>query len=253
MKTAGRIIEYYTEDTQFNLALEESILRLHSTTGHVMTLRFWRNPSSVIIGRGQDIRKEVELEYCRKNGIEIARRISGGGSVYHDMGNLNISIFTPKKLLEREHDIVYVQRFFCDLIVESLQEMGFAVTRRDNTNIVYNERKISGAAAYFTKDYVLYHATLLHSSDLNRLESSLIHNSGEERLRSSYQPTTNLKELDLITWKRRFIQKVQTAFNVEFEEIGPHADEIELAKKLTTVYSQHEWVFKGSRPKILFS
>ena len=131
--------------------------------------------------------------------------------------------------------------------------MGFGVTRSNNTNIIFRRHKISGAASYFTKEYVLYHATLLHSSDLNHLESSLIHNSGEERLSSRYQPTTNLNELDLRAWRRKFIQTVQETFQLEFETLEPHADEIELAKKLRPVYRQQDWIFKGSRSRIVFA
>jgi len=246
----GRILDNYILDVSYNLALDESILRLHPNNDYLMTLRFWRNPRSVIIGRGQQVREEIVFDYCKIHSIDIARRISGGGAVYHDLGNLNTSIFVPKKRLEKPNDITHVSRFFSEFFVKSLQEFGLEVKCIDNTNIMYDDKKISGAASYFTRGWVLYHATLLHSADLNHLELSLVHNKGIRKRKSRYRPTTNLDMLDVDQWKRVLTKILGEGFNVEFVHQESSREELELATRLRErVYDNRDWIYNGRRTR----
>ncbi|MEM3571714.1 MAG: hypothetical protein QW589_07300 [Candidatus Bathyarchaeia archaeon] len=91
-----RLLEIEYSDPYMNLALEEAIFRKLFNGESQATLRFWRNFSAVVIGRFQCISLEVNEEACKRYGIQIVRRITGGGAVYHDEGNLNYSIFLHK-------------------------------------------------------------------------------------------------------------------------------------------------------------
>ncbi|MFX0151215.1 MAG: biotin/lipoate A/B protein ligase family protein [Candidatus Hodarchaeota archaeon] len=97
--TICRILSFNSDNIFYNLALELAILLDHSHSPYDLSIRFWRNPKSVVLGRNQSVEDEVDLEYCKKNEITLSRRISGGGTVYHDKGNLNLSFFLPKKTL----------------------------------------------------------------------------------------------------------------------------------------------------------
>jgi lipoate-protein ligase A len=146
----GRIIpEKETgNDPFYNLALEQAILSLHGLLNYDCTIRFWRNEKSVVLGRNQDIESEIDIDYCKKHRISITRRVSGGGAVYQDLGNLNVSIFINKKLIPiKNPDIMQITAHFTRLIKNSLDIFGITnLTIENSSNILFNGLKISGSA-----------------------------------------------------------------------------------------------------------
>jgi lipoate-protein ligase A len=244
----GRIINSNSTEPHSNLALEESILRLNSQSD-IVTLRFWRNNRSVIVGRWQVLDEEVNLSYCKEHGIKLGRRLTGGGTVFHDLGNLNTSLFFPRKSL-LSNDIYKISSSFTNLIVQSIKEIGLTSVEREGCNtILYQGFKISGAASYFTKNMVLHHSTMLLNSELNHLEGSLIHHGiGRARKSSYYRPTTNLTGLKVVSWEKKFIELLESVFNLHFIDDEIRNDENELASRLRRkVYSQSSWIVKGER------
>jgi len=248
---SGRLLKNESNDLHYNMALEHAILLLHQQNDHSLTLRLWRNPKSVIIGRSQLIDMEVDRGYCSRNGIEVARRISGGGAVYQDEGNLNVSIFAPRKAMRNRDDIHSVGALMADLIVDSIRKVGFEeIERQGCYNILHHGLKVSGAAFYFTRDYCLYHATLLISANLKHLEGSLLHNGAEKnyRSRSRYSPTTNLEGLDIDKWEASFIGLLEQEFGAEFKPDVITPLEHDLAVKLRdSMYSNPIWIVQGKR------
>jgi lipoate-protein ligase A len=195
----GRVIEDHPGDANLGLAIDHALLITHA--GGV-TLRLWRNPRSVIIGRSQSPSLEADEEYCRANGVIVCRRISGGGAVYQDEGNLNISLVYPRSALERIDNVSEATCLLPSIIMESLRRNGVDRLSIDRLNTIYKDGfKVSGAAAYLKSDVVLSHSTLLLSADLRRLEKSLLHLEGVKR-GSRYSPTTNLR-LDVGAWRPR--------------------------------------------------
>jgi len=247
----GRVLAYESNDPYFNLALEHAIIFLHPENSHSMTIRFWRNPKSVVVGRSQLIDEEVNLSYCADNGIQICRRISGGGAVYHDEGNLNVSMFFPRNAMQNGNDVQGVSTFFTDLLAESLRNVGYSgVEREGSYNILLGGRKISGAASYFTKNWVLHHATLLISANLEHLEGSLVHHAGgkNDKSRSRYQPTTNLAGLDVDDWKETLIGMFEKEFSVRIKADTISHEEYDLAVKLReSMYSRPSWIIDRER------
>jgi lipoate---protein ligase len=148
-------------DAGFNLAAEEYLL--NTSANDVIML--WQNNPSVIMGRHQDIRAEVNLSFVRKHHIPVLRRRSGGGTVYHDRGNLNLTFIQTNP----SPDFAT----FSERIQELLNEEGIQ-TQADHRNALFIDgRKISGSAQFLGKGKVLFHATLLYSTDLNKLRASL--------------------------------------------------------------------------------
>jgi len=128
----------------------------------------WVNKPSVVVGKYQNICAEVNLPYIYDNDISLLRRISGGGCVYHDYGNLNYSFILPKKR-GMFGDVVKYQQ----LIADVLRSLGLVVVVNKRGDILLNNNKISGCAQKICGDWVLHHGTLLFAADKFCLRQSL--------------------------------------------------------------------------------
>lgn len=157
-----RIIENEgVTDPHLNLALEEYLLR--NVLRKEPIFLFYINEPSVIVGRNQNVLEEVDLAYVRAEGIHVVRRLSGGGTVYHDLGNLNYSVLMPGQ--ERLHDFAY----FTSFISGALQEFGLRTELRNRSSLFIGSRKISGNAQYATAGRLVSHGTLLFDSDMKTM------------------------------------------------------------------------------------
>ena len=159
-----KIIRLHTTDPYYNLAVEEYLF-LHSEHDVFM---LWQNARTVVIGKNQNAYAELDVDYARKQGIRIARRITGGGAVYHDMGNLNFTYISTKK---GQNEIDFAT--FCAPIIEFLRSMGVEATLSGRNDILVGDKKISGNAQYSANGRVLHHGTLLYNSDLSVLSNVL--------------------------------------------------------------------------------
>jgi lipoate-protein ligase A len=150
-----------------NLALDEALARIN---GHGATVRLWRNERCVVLGRAQIASAEVDASACRELGVPVYRRFSGGGAVYHDPGNLNVSLVLPRgdPLLAQARQTL---RDLYGLVLEPLRDAARllgcdAVAGRD---LLVGARKVGGVAAWQNRSVVLVHATLLVDADLDAL------------------------------------------------------------------------------------
>ncbi len=132
-------------------------------------LYIYRNEPTLVLGKHQNVAEEVDLEAARKEGVRIARRISGGGTVYHDLGNLNIALISP---FQREQHNNY--HYFLDPLIKTLASFGIAAEINNRNSLVLTSgSKISGSAQFVSRGMMLSHATLLIDSDLQRLNALL--------------------------------------------------------------------------------
>ncbi len=160
-----QIIQSTSTSVTFNLATEEYLF----SESLEEILFFYLNEPSVIIGCNQAIQNEVNLDYCRENNIQIVRRMSGGGTVYHDFGNLNFC-FISNKTNER----FSLNPDFLKPIVEVLKVFGIEVEVGKRKDLwLPGGFKISGTASHIGKKRELHHGTLLYDADMNRLEKTL--------------------------------------------------------------------------------
>jgi lipoate-protein ligase A len=170
-----RFLEVETPDRAgMNLAIEEAIFLEKIQNRIPSTVRFWRNKRAVVIGYSQKVEAEVNVKLCGDEGIAIIRRFSGGGAVYHDLGNLNYSI-----ILNADHpvvsglDIRESYRVFSSGVVEGLRRFGVGPVLHPPSDLLVGKRKISGNAQSRKKGMVLHHGTLLVNSNLNLLAQVL--------------------------------------------------------------------------------
>jgi lipoate-protein ligase A len=130
-------------------------------------LLLYINRPSVIVGRNQQVEAEVDVSYCERHGIEIIKRISGGGAVYHDYGNINYAFIVDRGVTP------VMDMDFASPILKALQSVGVAATVGARKELLVGGRKISGTASFVTGNRILFHGTLLHHTDLNRLSLAL--------------------------------------------------------------------------------
>jgi lipoate---protein ligase len=158
------IIQRPETDPYFNLAAEEHIFK--SATGN--TFMVWRNEPSVIIGKHQNRSREINHDFIISHNIPVIRRITGGGTVYQDHGNINYSfIYNGRK----ENLVDY--RYFTKHAVDFLRTLGLNAAFEEKSNIVVDGLKVSGNSAHVYKDKVLHHGTLLFDTDLEFLDQSI--------------------------------------------------------------------------------
>ncbi len=150
----------------YNFALEEYLLESKKHCGNY--LFFYVHRPSVIIGAHQNAYKEVNAAYLEENKIILARRISGGGAVYHDSGNLNYSII----LNEKEKGKISLDRF-SEHIIRSLKRLGADCTFTGRNDILYEGRKISGSAQCIKEGRLLHHATIMYDVDIEKMSAAL--------------------------------------------------------------------------------
>jgi len=151
-------------DPFFNIAAEEFFVK-HFTEDICMV---WLNTQSVIIGKHQNAFAEINYPFVHSHNIPVIRRISGGGAVYHDLGNLN---FTFIKKTKNENKVDFSQ--FTSVIVGFMQSLGIEVNVNKRNSIFIGNDKISGHAEHIFHDKVLHHGTLLFETDLDMLGKSL--------------------------------------------------------------------------------
>ncbi len=149
-------------DPLFNIAAEEYVLK-HFTDDVLM---LWQSRPSVVIGKHQNLVAEVNLNYTRQNNIPVLRRISGGGTVYHDLGNLNYTFIRSEENRERLIDF----KAFSKPVIEFLKTLGIKAEVEGKSNLVVDGKKFSGNAAHVFKNRVIHHGTLLYNSNLDELE-----------------------------------------------------------------------------------
>ncbi|MEF7566259.1 lipoate--protein ligase [Bacillus infantis] len=154
-------------DPRINLAIEEYALK-NLDIDQESYLLFYINEPSIIIGKNQNTIEEINTEYVEKNGIHVVRRLSGGGAVYHDLGNLNFSFITKD-----DGDSFHNFRKFTEPVVEALKKMGVAAELSGRNDLTAEGRKISGNAQFATRGRMFSHGTLLFDSEIDSVVSAL--------------------------------------------------------------------------------
>ena len=177
-----------SSDPAVNLALEEYLVR--HFRGDETVLLFYMNAPAVVIGRNQVPHTEVNLLEAVRRDIKVVRRLSGGGAVYHDRGNLNFSLIQA-----HDPDTILSPAEALQPVVQGLKGAGLPVYLNARNDIMVDSHKVTGAAQYRTRDRCLTHGTLLVSADLEALRRAL---EADSRVPSSRgrvsvrSPVTNL-------------------------------------------------------------
>ncbi len=234
------------KNTYFNLAAEEYLLKNKKEDIFML----WQNRATVVVGKHQNTYAEINLDFVRENNINVARRLSGGGTVYHDLGNINFTYIMTGK----QGKMVDFAKYTDD-IVEILNIMNIPASRNQRNDLVINNKKISGNAEHVFKNRVLHHGTLLFNSELDVLKKAIKASETkytDKAVQSVRSKVCNIHEhTDNETNTTIFYDKIFNfilrKYNAELYTFSKN--DIEQIQKLEQEkYSSWDWIF-GYSPK----
>ncbi len=213
-----RVLVSETFDPWFNLATEDWIFR--DMDPEIKILFLWRNDNTVVIGRFQNPWSECNTEKIERDGVRLARRQSGGGAVFQDLGNTNFTFMSSKESFDK--------RINNKIILNALNEFEIKAfpSGRNDILITTNEgdKKISGSAFKETKDRSFHHGTLLINANMSRLEEYLIPHPKKlqsKGIQSVRARVTNLQEENRNITHEKLSEKIITAFFNEYQDSCP--------------------------------
>jgi len=229
-------------DPAYNLSFEEWLLENADEDTVIMYL--WQNSNSIVIGRNQNPWKECRLDLMKNENIQLLRRLSGGGTVYHDLGNLNFTFIAHKDIYDTSRQT--------NVIVKALEALGIQVEYSKRNDLLAEGRKFSGTAYINRKAKNLHHGTLLVDSDLELLERYLsesklkVQSKGVDSVRSK---VINLNELNKDLTIEILKQELVIAFKEEynFESTIDYHNEDSIKKIVDqSKYNEWHWNFSES-------
>lgn len=231
-------------DAYFNLASEEYLLK--HTDEEIFYL--WRNDNAIIVGKNQNTLSEINVDYVKEKNIKVVRRLTGGGAVYHDLGNLNYTFIENKK--KNFNDF----RGFCEPITTALNEMGVEAEFSGRNDMTIEGKKFSGTAQCKYKDRVMHHGTLLFSSVKADISGALkpreIKFSGKS-VKSVSSRITNISDhlegdMDVIEFRNRVMKSVAGGI----DQVTTFSDQevSEIIRLRDEKYAKWEWNY-GHSPK----
>lgn len=231
-----------SNNAYFNIALEEFILKKSLKTGETYVILYINDPA-IIIGKHQNTIEEVNREYVKENNIYVVRRMSGGGAVYHDEGNLNFSY-----ILKAGKEEVNNFQKFTQPVIKALDKMGMQAKLSGRNDLTIDGKKFSGNAQYYQKNRLLHHGTLLFNSQMSNLANSL--NVKAEKIQSKGIKSVRSRVTNIIDYleEKRSIEEFKELlikYLFEDEEVQEyHLTEEDLAAVEQLVkekYSTWQW------------
>jgi lipoyltransferase/lipoate-protein ligase len=252
-----RLLSLETNDAFMNMAIDEAILNARIAGRVPSTLRFYRwQPSAVSVGKNQKPEDEVYLDACRRLGVDVVRRISGGGTVYHDFeGEVTYSV-TAKVSDLGTNDITSVYAQVYEAITDALRLLGIPADfssgdAKNCPNLTVSGKKISGSSQTISRGVVLQHGTVLRSVDLPKMFTllKLKNASCTQALDIAKRKITSIQnelghEVTPETVANALAQGFRAILKIQLEpgELSPY--EVELAQKLCKEkYATAEWNF----------
>ena len=205
-----RYIKNTSTNPYYNMAFDEYCLESLSIDEPVFFL--WQNRPAVIVGFNQEVNTEVNLDYLKENGIDLVRRVTGGGAVYHDLGNLNYTIVGRSEDLERDYPE------YASIMAKALQSLGVPATLSGRNDILVEGRKVSGFAKRVCKNRLMVHGTLMYNVDVDVLTKVL--NPSNTKLQSKGIASVRSRVANLCEYLPN-IPDIQT-FSKQLEEILSH-------------------------------
>jgi len=258
--TAWRLLKLEVNNAFTNMAIDEAIVTARIKGLVPNTLRFYKwKPSAVSLGRFQDIFQEVHVDNCKKHGVDIVRRVSGGGAVYHDgEGEITYSVVAKEQDFG-SMDVFQAYHTICNGLIEAAKILGVKADfnpgdPKNCPNIAIQEKKMSGSAQFHKSGVLLQHGTFLLEADLEKMFTFLrvpwakttvdVVCVAREKLTSIKNEVA--KEVPTEEAYRALVKGFEKTFNAQLREETLSTYEKNLAEKLReNKFSTQEWNLKG--------
>jgi len=236
-------LEFDCMDPYQNLALEECIL--NRALPNEIFLYLWQNKNTVVIGKNQNPWRECNLANMERDGCRLARRITGGGAVYHDLGNLNFSFIVPKKVYDLPKQL--------GIIIGALDAFSIKAEFSGRNDLLVHGSKFSGNAFCHRNDFVLHHGTLLINSDFSRFPEYLnvsnkkMQSKGVASVRSRVANLSQFADITVQNIKEPLIQSFIHVFNGRLEDYPVEGIlESDVLKSLAARNQSRDWLYHTS-------
>jgi lipoate-protein ligase A len=239
-----RIIKSPSNIGTYNLVLEKYLVDHLETP----TLLIWRNRPGVYIGRHQNTLDEIDTEYVEDNGFEVFRRLSGGGTIFHDEYNVYYSFMFPNSRTVAENFA-----YFNSMIVDFLNSVGVEAERSGRNDILVHGRKISGSAEHYAANNVVHHGSLLFATDIQHMAPALTPNKQKftsKAITSVVQRVDNIMnhvDLDVEQFTDQLIEYFVQKFGGTFDVIRDEEHQSTM-KLIEDYYGTFEWNY-GKSPE----
>jgi len=247
-----RLLPMRVDDAFMSMAIDEAILRLNAEGRVPNTVRFWRwLPSAVSLGCFQSVEREVDLAVAKRYGVDVVRRITGGGAVFHDHdGELTYSVVCKQG--DVPDDIIESYKLICGGLVQGFAQLGSRAEFKPVNDVQVNGKKISGSAQTRRWGSVLQHGTVLISPDVRKMFELL--RVSPEKISDKFiasvfeRVTTVERELgrkpSFEEVRNAMSKGFESSLDVEFFEGELTNEEFALAAKLKPKYASDEWLRK---------
>ena len=238
-------------DPYFNLAAEEYFLKNFQEDFFML----WRSRPSVVVGKHQNALAEINHEFVRTHQIPVARRLSGGGTVFHDPGNVN---FTFIRNVANISEVNF--KIFTIPVIEALRKLGVEAYTTGRNDLLIDGKKISGNAEHVHRNRVLHHGTLLFDSRLEALKGALkvdLSKFEDKAVQSNRSEVTNIanylsKSISVEEFTGFLFAEISQNYT-EFQVYEPIAADITAIEKLSIEkYQTWDWIF-GYSPRYRFT
>lgn len=233
-----------SNDPNYNLAFEEYLLLNHKE-GDLLML--WQNDNTIVCGVHQNVEEEINRAYVDEHGVNVVRRTTGGGAVYHDMGNLNYSFITDVG----EASEMSIQSFTVP-VVKALAAMGVTAEANGKNDIVVEGCKVSGTAQRIAGNRILHHGTLLFDSDISKVAGALKPKEEKFQSKSTKSVRSRVGNIRSFLPKDLTLNEFWNILKKELSEGGIReerlcdAELVEVEKLAKEKYRTYEWVYGRS-------
>ncbi len=253
-----RLLDTGVRSASEHMALDEAVLKACAEGRVPNTVRFLQfSPECVLVGWHQSVAEEVRLEYCRNEGIEINRRITGGGAILFDSAQLGWELIASKDDLSLSVATKELFEWICQAAISGLRELGVAASFRPKNDIEIDGRKISGTGGTEEGSAFLFQGTLLVDFDADRMIKSLripTEKLKDKEIESVKERVTCLREQfgvvpDLSTIKGAIARGFERVFKVRLEASPLTAYEERLLKDKLPRFKSNAWIY-GVRPSL---